>query len=167
MIALVYIAVGIVLWFLRQTVVPYLGGIADVFIVIPSCLVWLRRSQRLAWLMLLVGGLFMDFLVVRLLPTYTLATISSLAILYLVIVRYLSSTTPLGSLVMLLAWIVVWRACYLVWLAAGWFGGDATPHFGLPTLWLELIWLAAGLGLAGVGWLFMRVGERAWVRLRR
>ncbi len=45
MIYLYYIVVGGVFFFLRQAALPWLGQLADIFIVVPAIWLWLWREK--------------------------------------------------------------------------------------------------------------------------
>ena len=144
-----FVVQGILLFIVRQAALPILGGLSDIILIALPGFIWLWQGKPEAWWSLMVASVLTDLVVIRVLPFYTLASIVSLAICYLLILPYLSQGTNLIRLVTLVVWLVIWRLCYFAWLALGWFVGGQPLDF--QQLLLPAVgWLPLGLTLAGL-----------------
>ena len=142
------LVLGLLAWWVRQSIMPYLGVAADVVVVLPAFGWWVWRQPALAWWWLMSLSLLIDLFIVRGLPFYTLASLTAVAVYQLALEPYLSHATLVARLVALTAWLGLWRAAYLFWLGLGWLGNVAPSPLNQLSLLALLGWFGFGLG----GW---------------
>lgn len=146
-----YVAGGLLLFIIRQVAVPFWGGLADLFLIVPPVFIWLWHEEEKAWWILITSSVLVDFMLVRILPFYTLTSLTVLAVCYFVIVPYFSHGTVYTRLLTIALWLVLWRLIYLTWLLWGWFIGGTPLDLDQSLLWWSLVWFIGGLTLVFLG----------------
>lgn len=154
MVWIYYIAGLIFIFFLRQAFIQFIGGWSDIFLVSIPFLLWLWSNNFKKLLLLIVASIAIDLLVVRVLPFYTLTSLSSLMVMNFIILPYFAHTTTITKLLIYSVWLVIWRLLLIAWLAVGWFIDGAPLAWSEPIFWRLLGWLSLGwlLALFFLGW---------------
>ena len=140
-----YFIGGIILFIIRQTLVPLIGSLADLVLVVPAIFIWLWLNDNYSWWLLIISACLVDIMLVRILPFYIMASLFSIIIYYGLIGPYFSyGSTPTRFVVFCLA-IIIWRLSYIFWLAIGWLMGGEALIFERSLIWSSLAWLGLGL----------------------
>lgn len=159
-----YILAGLVLFIIRQFTVPLWGGWSDIFFIVPPIFIWLWLEDDLALIIMITTSVLLDVMLSRVLPFYTLATITAWAAYYWGIMPYLSHNTQLTRILVFIVWLILWRSLYIVWLLIGWFA-DAPPlDLEQPIIWPLVGWFILSFFLLGLmlstKWLVTRYLKR-------
>jgi len=142
-----YFIGGLIVFIIRQILVPLLGPLADLVLVVPATFFWLWLEDNSGWWLLIVAACLVDIILARVLPFYTLASLTSIIIYYGFILPYLSHSSTLTRFFTFILAILLWRLFYITWLAIGWLVGGQILLFEQSLFWSGLAWLGLGLVL--------------------
>lgn len=142
-----YILTGITIFIARQILANIFGHLADLLIVVPAVFIWLWFDDHYCWWLLLLPALLLDSTLVRVLPFYILASLTSIIIYYALISPNFSFNSNSTRLIIYFLAIIIWRLSYIVWLAVGWFLDGSALVLNQTIIWSSLTWIISSLVL--------------------
>ncbi len=113
-------------------------------------MVMVMAGKNQTWLVFLSSSIFLDIIIPRTVPLYSLTTLITLILIYLLVLPYISRTNLSGRWLTFIVWFISWRLIYMVLIFIIWLGGDKHLVFD-KIIWEDyFLWFLGGLLL---GWL--------------